>query len=382
MRGRGIIADLSGARAGASRFAAGWGARKRACHGAVGQAGPRVRGRRRGVTLLEVTLAMGLLVVLSSMTYWFYSSSLETRRRGTDEAYRLRLARVVLGRIANEIRQTSLITSDGRVGIRGEPDRVWLSTLRVPSRELARERLSREEPAPAEYDLVKVEYKIARHPDILHADGYEMPLGLARVELLRPRADSAQSGEAFEDERRVVGGDGDREEDRESGRSADEESVGEEVAGGGEDGQGEVLDEAALDEAFFGGEPDEEEEPSLVPEIAWEELYVPEFLFLRFCYYDGHTWWDSWELGGQNPLPQMVMITLGFEPHPPLDDEFVPEEIEEFCTCLNEDPVDCEPLPEDQYSMIVRVAQADPLFRSRIGRETQSLLERVTGEEP
>ena len=54
------------------------------------------RSRRRGVTLLEVSLAMGLLVLLSSMTYWFYSSVLETREHGTEEARELRLARVVL----------------------------------------------------------------------------------------------------------------------------------------------------------------------------------------------------------------------------------------------------------------------------------------------
>jgi hypothetical protein len=299
---------------------------------------------------------MGLLVVVSSMTYWFYEASLETRRRGMDVAYKLRLARVISDRIANEIRQASLIATEGRAGIRGRAERIWLSTLRVPSRELAREQRIREEPLPAEYDLVKIEYKIARHPDILHEDGYEMPLGLARVELLRPRADSAQTGEAFEDERLTV-----------NEPAAEDDPP----------------DEAALDEEFFGelarGEQPGEQGGGALPDIAWEELYAPEFLYLRFCYYDGHTWWDTWELDGDNPLPQLVMITLGFEPHPPFDDQMLPEELEEFCTCLNEDPVDCEPLPGDQYTRVVRVPQADPLFRSRIGRETQSLTEKLTG---
>lgn len=313
--------------------------------------------RRAGVTLLEVILAMGLLVTVSSMTYWFYESSLETRRRGMDVAYKLRLARVISDRIANEIRQASLIATEGRAGIRGTPERIWLSTLRVPRRDLARKRPTREDPPAAEFDLVKLEYKIARHPDILHEDGYELPLGLARVELLRPRADSAQTGEAFNDKRIRV----------ESAPAAKQP------------------DEAALDEEFFGqragGELPGEGGAGLPPEIAWEELYAPEFLYLRFCYYDGHTWWDSWELEGDNPLPQLVMITLGFEPHPPFDDEQLPKELEEFCTCMNEDPVDCEPLPADQYSRVVRVPQADPLFRSRIGRETQSLTEKLSGGE-
>ena len=92
------------------------------------------RERRRALTLLEIVLAMSLLVVLSSMTYWFYGSALETRRAGTVRAHRLRLVRVVLDRMAREVRQASMITADNRVGIRGEAERIWLSTLGVSSK--------------------------------------------------------------------------------------------------------------------------------------------------------------------------------------------------------------------------------------------------------
>ncbi len=309
-------------------------------------------GRRRSVTLLEVLLAMGLLIVVSSMTYWFYVSSLKTRNRGVAEAYRLRLTRSFLTRVSKEIQQASLITNEGRVGIRGRAEHIWLSTLRLPSEELARRRRSGADAPPAEYDLAKIEYKIARHPDILTDEGYERPLGIARVEILRPRADSAQTGEAFQDQRQVVG-------------ESDPEAP---------------VDEAALDQEFFGTDNPESKKSgnaSIQPEIAWEELYVPELHFLRFCYYDGHTWWDSWEIEGENPLPQIVMVTVGFEDHPPFDDPSVPPDVEEFCSCLNKDPVDCEPLPADQFSLSVRVPQSDPLFRSRIGRETQSVTERL-----
>ena len=44
----------------------------------------RTTRRHRGITLLEVVLSMGLLTVLPSMTYWFYSSVLDTRRGGTE----------------------------------------------------------------------------------------------------------------------------------------------------------------------------------------------------------------------------------------------------------------------------------------------------------
>ena len=52
---------------------------------------------------------------------------------------------------------------------------------------------------------------------------------------------------------------------------------------------------------------------------------------------------------------------------------------EEFCECLNEEQIECEPLGLDQFSAVVRVPQADPLFRSRVSRETKSLIEEVSG---
>ena len=309
--------------------------------------------RRRALTLLEIVLAMGLLVVLSSMTYWFYASALETRRNGTVRAHRLRLVRVVLDRMAREIRQASLITADKRVGIRGEPERLWLSTLRVPSKELSKVRSSRAAPPPGEYDLVKLEYKIARHPDILHTDeNWELPLGLARVEIKIPRPDSAQTGKAREDDEVVVGG---------------------------AEGDAAFLEQLAESEFV-----DEEEgEAQLEPRIEWEELYAPEIRYLRFCYYDGHSWWDKWDVSGDNPLPQLVMVTVGLSGRRALEEgELGRDEYnEEYCECLNRDIPDCLPLPANQFSRVVRVAQADSLFRSRITRETQAVMEELSREE-
>ena len=82
----------------------------------------------RGVTLLEIVLAMSLLVILTAMTYWFYGSSLATRERGNADAQRLRQVKSLLERMATEIRQASAISTNQRVGIRGEP-----CTYRHPS---------------------------------------------------------------------------------------------------------------------------------------------------------------------------------------------------------------------------------------------------------
>jgi len=109
------------------------------------------------VTLLEILLAMSLLVTLTSMTYWFYSSSLETSQQGTVQADKLRLARVVLDRITTEIRQASCSTAEDRLGIRGEKESIAISTLRVPTKDLSKKHSSREAPPPAECELVAVQ---------------------------------------------------------------------------------------------------------------------------------------------------------------------------------------------------------------------------------
>jgi hypothetical protein len=260
---------------------------------------------------------------------------------------------VVLDRITTEIRQASAMTVDNRVGIRGERERIWLSSYRVPSRELNEKRSIREEPLPGEYDLTKVEYKIARHPEIFHEDGYELPLGLARIEILIPRPEVVRKSEDSEDE-------GD-------------------TTGAAED-EGAPLETLSSEELELFEDEEDRRDVGLGPQINWEELYAPEIRYLRLCFYDGHRWWDSWDITGENPLPQLVMVTIGFEPHPACGEEFGLDEVnEEFCECLNEEPVDCEPLADDQFSTVVRVPQGDPLFRSRVSRETQGLVEELAG---
>lgn len=312
---------------------------------------------RCGFTLLEVILAMTILVMLSGMTYWFYASVLETRRTGTAATYNLRLARVVLDRISTEIRQATAISSGRLAAMLGDREHIVLSTLRLPGKELSKDHKLREEPPPAEYDMVKVEYRIVRHPEIKHEDGWERSLGLARIERriprpLTPLLENDEDEEASEEE-------------------TDAENSGAEAV------------DLSFEDFFLSDENEDIGSPDLGPDIEWQELYAPEIHYLRFCYYDGHTWWDDWKVSSDNPMPQLVMITIGFEEHPPADNDFGLDEVnEEFCECLARDPVDCEPLQRDQYTTVVRVSQSDPLFRSRVNRETQAILEELqTGED-
>lgn len=311
----------------------------------------RLQSRRRGLSLLEVVLSLSLLVILSSITYWFYSSAMRTRERDIQYADKIRLARVLLDRMAHEIRQATIQTADGGVGIDGDMERIRISSLRVPGREIADTRFERTEEPSAEYDLVTVEYRIARHPDILHPEeGYEYPLGLARIEQRIPRPEVPGAAPAAED---II-------QEDEDGRIS--------------------LDQATLD-SLLGGGTSLEEDNTLETEVNWQELYSQEIRYLRLCYYDGMTWWDDWHVGGENPLPQLVIATIGFEAHPPCGEEFGQDEDNvEFCECLNRDPPDCRPLRPDQMSTTIRVTHADPLFRSRVSREGQNLAKKASGD--
>lgn len=304
--------------------------------------------------MLEVVLAMGLLVVLSTMTYWFYSSGMETSVRGTTAADKLRLARVVLDRITTEIRQTSAVIADDGLGLIGDKEHLWLTSVRVPTKETTRSRSTREPAATPEYDVVQVEYKISRHPDVRHPDGYEAALGLARIEKLIPR---------------------------EAPKSATQRTVQAAPATEGETANPEAEPTTPDAPPKFPEQTENGKDRKLGPDIAWEELYAPQIRYLRFCYHDGQKWWDDWQITGENPLPQLVMVTIGFEGRAPYGEGFGKDKPnEEFCTCLNKDPVDCEPLTSDQYSTVVRVGGADPLFRSRVSREGQAFVQERLGK--
>lgn len=296
--------------------------------------------RLRAVTLLEVMLSVGILIFLSSMTLWFYSSSLDTSRRGIADAQKIRLMRVVLDRLSDEIRQAAFISSEEGSGILGDSEEIRLSSYRVPTRRLLPLREIRSRPPPIEFDLSILEYRILRHPDIEHEEGWDLPLGLSRREFRVPR--------------RLP-------------RLPDELQLGE--------------PRLATDDAEE-SDTEAEGDPSVEPQVDWDRIYAPEIRYLRFCYFDGEKWWDSWQVTGESPLPQLVQVTIGFEGRAALDERAVDDELnEEFCTCQNEDPVDCQPLGRDQYSIVVRVPQADPLFRSHISREAQSIVENLGEEE-
>ena len=273
---------------------------------------------------------MGLLVVLSSMTFWFYSNALETRTEALEASGRLQLVRTLLNQMSREIRYASSFTTGYGTGIQGGKESITLYTTRLPRKLLSEERSMRDDKIPGEFDLMEVQYYIGRHDDIEDEEGYPLALGLIRKETRTLHAGR-------------------------NGGDSDEE--------GG-------ADEIRFDEDEFDDLDDEEiEELTTVK----EELYAPQIKFLKFHYFDGARWWADWDIQGANTLPQIVRITVGFEARPPADDEFAEQEDDLFL----EDPEEQDRLPEGEYTTFVRVLQSDIFFGSRITRTAIDLAQQA-----
>lgn len=267
--------------------------------------------RRRAFTLLEMLVTVGLFVTVMTMTFAFYSRSLETREAAETQSRNAQLARVVLSRIVGELRQSSGFVSGFGPGVFGDKDAIEINTVTVPDRKLSELRSVRDERLPGQFDLSQVRYYIAWDEENVDTNGDPRSLGLVRRESRTYLRD-------------VV-------------FASDDEIV-------------EATDDA---EASYK-----------------EELYAPEIKFLEVLYFDGARWWDRWELTQGNTLPQMIQVTVGFIPELP-DEEELDVVDEDFLKSEE----DLEPLPEDRYSVMVRLPQADLFFGSRMSREASAASE-------
>ena len=279
--------------------------------------------RRRALTLLEMIISVGLLVVLLSMMFWFYNSALAQRAAGATSSRDIHLARVILEQMAREIRQSVSSMPNYGPGVYGYHSReaytdiIEINALYIPDKTLTQRRTIRDDQPPGQFNLEQVKYYMAWDDENLDENGDPRPLGLVR---------------------RVT---------RTYGRQI----------------------------VLLEGEEDEMVEATEDAQLAFkQELYAPEIKYLEFRYFDGANWWREWKLAQSNSLPQIVRITIGFVPEIPESEEF---ELIEEDFLKDEDELD--PLPDDRYTMFVRLAQADVLFRSRISREVSALSESEGG---
>ena len=272
--------------------------------------------RRGGLTLLETVLAISLLTTLVGMMFWFYDSALQARDEGITRTRDVQLARVVLDRIAQEVRQAAGNISGYGPGLVGHKHGISVNTLVLPDEIVSRRRSITNEQIAAQFDLQEVSYYIAWDEENLDEEGNSRALGLAR--------------KVFKTFNRGVFVESDSPE--------------------------EVEDEEAL--------------------AIKEELFAPEIKFLEFRYFDGATWWEDWQLAQGNSLPLMVRITVGFTPLPPEEEERLELVEDNFLR----DESERDPLEDDRFTMFVRLVQADvnPIG-VRLQREASAFTESEEG---
>lgn len=290
----------------------------------------RSRDRLRAMTLIEVVLTAALMVPLMGILFWFYSSSLESREQANARVRDVQLARVVMDRMAGELRQATGFAGGYGAGVFGTRHAISINAVAIPDRALVERRGIRDEPLPGQFDLRQIDYYIAWDEENLDENGDPRALGLVR----RERRTFNQLAPADTEE--TAAGPG--------GTQGDESGLG-----------GEDLDEELTEKEALGSK---------------YELYAPELKFIEFFYHDGYRWWDSWEIFEGNALPQMVMITIGYVPELPEDEEI------EIMKDLLLDEDDIEPIASDRYVRVVRIRQADSLFFGpRLQREASASAE-------
>jgi len=266
--------------------------------------------RRHGVTLLEVLLAIGLIVLVSSMMFMFYSQSLRTRAYVQKVVSTGYLARTIAHQIAEEIRATNGFLIEAGPGISGTDRLITLQTVQMPDKKLFRVLSIQDDPPPAESDIRQVQYYLAYDDEetYVYPDGTEAdkPLGLVRREIKTLHQTALYENRS---------------------RSIDLDLISPELK--------------YVRFRYFDG-------------VEWVDK------------------WDIGsepEGGLGNSLPQAVEITVGYdELPPPEEDEEEDDEEDEALTDSELAPSIPEPYSQDSYTVTVRLPQADIFFGSRIMR--------------
>ncbi len=260
--------------------------------------------------MLEVVLAMSIFTVVSGVMYWFFWNSLSVTEQETAQARNVQLIRVVLDRLAQEIRQADGFVPGYGAGIIGYKHAISINTTVLPDKKLMYPRSIKDQQQVGQFDVEEVRYYIGWDEENLDAEGNPRALGLVR----RERKTLLQEV--------VIRGD-------------------------------EQADTGNQEQAV----------------AIKEELYAPELKYIEFKYFDGATWWDDWEITQGNALPQIIRVTVGFEPVLPKDEEMKLME-DDFLR----DEAELVPLAPDRFAMFIRVVQADTFFGSRLTRESSALM--------
>lgn len=277
------------------------------------------RNWRRGLTLLEFVLALGLLVLVASMMFAFYYQIMVARSRGREMVSTGSLARIVAHQIAEEIRAANGFVPGIGPGVNGKERLITLQTVTMPDKELFRRRQMQDVVPPAESDIRQVSYYLAYDPDVNHTYGEGVdgpaPLGLVRREIR-----TLFQGTVFENQTQAVN----------------------------------------------------------IDRISHELKYLR---FRYFDGLDWLSEWNIGnDVEGQlgNSLPQAVEITVGYAEVPPPDEEEEQQKKEEGFTESQLVPAEPDAYRPDAYRVVIKLPQADVFFGSRMMRAQRNARQQFT----
>ncbi len=264
---------------------------------------------RKSFTLMETILAMSIIIMIMGTLYAFYHHALKMTVHGREKLEDVQIARVVLHKIAAELRGVTSSGARFTTVLKGEADKISFITTVVPSRLVFFPQDFMDKGRVIEHDLRNVEYYISRSKD-----QDNKALGLERDELrcmLTPLIEKKDPGELTE----------------EDVRKAKEEQ------------------EKFKVDLDMGTNKAVSEQP-----LINQELITDRIKYLRFDYFDGKQWQTKWKRSGSDAIPRAVQVTIGFVEA--TDDEFKDESQIAF---------DQRPWHDDRYTLIVSLILSDDL---------------------
>jgi len=139
----------------------------------------------RGVTLLELLLAVSLLLLTMGALFGFYGVALRATSEASEYTMRSREARVILQQIARDIRQAAVSPSGGGAPLRGTMHSITIRTVSLPDPALMLEYGLDEEPPEPSADVRQIEYFLAVDEEETDEQGNPTVVGLVRREQKR-----------------------------------------------------------------------------------------------------------------------------------------------------------------------------------------------------
>ena len=265
--------------------------------------------KRKSFTLIEVLLAVSIIMMIMGTVYAFYTHSVKVTQMAKAKMQDSQLARVLLFKIAAELRALTTSGSRFTTVMSGEAESIEFITTVVPSRLVFFPQDITDGGRVIEHDLRLVHYSLGRDED-----DEENILGIRRDELrclLTPIIDEKSASELTPEE----------------------------------------IEEAKEDQRKFKFSLDSDSDQAVSEQPLISQVILSDRIkYLRFDYYDGTQWLNRWDPTEPDTIPRAVKVTIGFTQVS--EEEYRREQLV---------PMEERPWGDDRYELIVSLILSDDL---------------------